>query len=402
MTHLASLLILSLLSAVAGPDVEVHTSDQTSLRGVLSAWEPDAIVIQSAGTDHRLPLKSLLSVSLTAPTVSLEKYSALVELTDGSALAATDIQIKGGTAKVTLVGGGQLSLPTRAIRSVRFQSSGDHDEETGKQWAEILASKPAGDLLVVRKKGELDYLEGVLGDLDGEGLKFELDKETSNVKRIKIEGMIFYHAAGEPLPDALCEMTFAGGTRLAAQKVALADGLLKITTFSGAEIEMKLQQARQFDFSGGTIRYLSDLEPEVAETAAFFPLRQPLAVLTDFTRFRRDIGPEQSPLKLDGKSYRKGLSLQSRTTLAYRLPGQFNRFQAVVGIDDSVREAGNALLEIKGDGKSLWQGALRGTEPGQTIDVAVSGVRRLEIVVDFGEDLDIADHVNLCDAKVSK
>lgn len=115
------------------------------------------------------------------------------------------------------------------------------------------------------------------------------------------------------------------------------------------------------------------------------------------------MGLEQQPLKLDGKVYRKGLAMHSRSTVVYRLPGKFRTFTAVAGIDDSVRSAGGEVaLEISGDGKSLWKGSIRGGTPPQTLEVDVTGVKRLEILADYGVGEDIADHLDLCEAKVVK
>jgi hypothetical protein len=43
-----------------------------------------------------------------------------------------------------------------------------------------------------------------------------------------------------------------------------------------------------------------------------------------------------------------------------------------------------------------------GREQAFPIELSVAGVRRLKILVDFGEQMDIADHLNLCDARLTK
>lgn len=395
-------LALALLAA-ASPEVDVQTSDQQSVQGTLVSADPASLVVRSAGQDRQLPVASLLHVTLpAAASLNPEKPIVVVELTDHSLLAATDYQTTGGTARVVLVGGATAEIPTRQIRAVHFQAAGERDEKLNQQWSEILAAKAAADLLVVRKKGALDYLEGIVKDLGAETLAFELDRETIQVKRPKIEGLVYYHAAGEALPAAACEVTVAGGTRLAARTVRLAEDKWQVATVAGINLTLPVDQVSELDYSAGKIRYLSEIEPELAQYTPLFGPKEPLPSLAELLRPRRDLGLEQSPLKLDGQTYRKGLAVHSRSRLAYRLPGEFAHFQATVGIDDNVREAGSAVLEIKGDGKSLWQGTLRGTEPAQQLDLPIAGVGRLEIIVDFGDDLDIADHVDLCDAKVTK
>jgi alpha-galactosidase len=121
-----------------------------------------------------------------------------------------------------------------------------------------------------------------------------------------------------------------------------------------------------------------------------------------FYAYRRDVGFEQNPLRLDGKEYKKGLALASRTELVYKLPGKFRMFRATVGIDDRVRDTGSVHVEIRGDGKPLWQADVRGTEPARELELQIAGVKLLEIVADFGENLDVGDRLVLGEAQVTK
>jgi hypothetical protein len=79
----------------------------------------------------------------------------------------------------------------------------------------------------------------------------------------------------------------------------------------------------------------------------------------------------------------------------------------VAGIDDDMGDArhrGSVHLILRGDDKLLWQAVLSGAdkEPLRLIDLDVTGVRRLTVVADFTGDLDVAGHVVLGDARVSK
>ena len=73
-----------------------------------------------------------------------------------------------------------------------------------------------------------------------------------------------------------------------------------------------------------------------------------------------------------------------------------------MGIDQAVAPLGNVHVVISGDGKTLLESDVRGSDQPQNLDLDVAGVRDLEILVDFGGDLDIADHLDLADAKVIK
>ncbi len=390
--------------AASPASVDFETTDHESIRGELVGLSEEGIAVRVGDKTVQAPLKKLLSVSLgaggsAAPPAT--KPRMMVELTDHSLLAAADVSIARGSAQVTLAGGGAITAPTRSLRWIRFINA-DPAEGADKQWEEALAAKTASDTLVVRKKGALDYLEGVLGDLGPDELKFMVDKESLAVKRAKIEGLVYYHAAGAPLEEPICEVTLGDGTRLSARKISLADGQIRLTSPAGVGWDGPLSEVRELDFSAGKVRFLSDLAPVASEYTPYFAPKEPIESWNAFFRMRRDRGPRPGQLRVGGKSYRKGLSLHSRGVVAYRLPGAFQRFETLVGIDDSAGESGAAAIEIRGDGKSLWQGDVRGGGEPRPVSVEIAGVKRLEIIVDFGEDLDIGDFVDFCEAKVTK
>ncbi|MEX2112756.1 MAG: NPCBM/NEW2 domain-containing protein [Pirellulales bacterium] len=387
----------------AAPEFEAATLDGRTAVGKLVALDGQQAVLQTENGDSAFALESLATLSRQNDTVHpAAKSSSWVELVDDSGLAAVEYLTKEGTAAVTLTNGDKLEIPTRAIRWVRFASPTDDDGKLTKQWSEITHSAAAGDLVVVRKEEALDFLEGVVRDLTAETCDFEFEGETIAVKRGKLAGLIYFRTAAADLAEPLGQVMTRDGSRLAIASAALEDGRLKMATPGGVALTLPLDDITRLDFSTGKIAYLSDLDPQRVEYVPYFGLRQALPALADYYSYRRDSGFENQPLLLDGKTYRKGLAVQSRTTLAYRLPGKFRLFKAVVGIGDDVRATGDATLSIQADGKTLWQGELRGGEPAQELELELGGARRLEIVADYGPKQDVGDRINLCEARVTK
>jgi hypothetical protein len=96
------------------------------------------------------------------------------------------------------------------------------------------------------------------------------------------------------------------------------------------------------------------------------------------------------------------MAIRSRTNLVYRVPRNFRRFEAQVGIDERLKEFGAVKLTILGDGKPLLETPIAGTDKLLNVSLDVSGVRRLAILVDFGEEGDRADWLVLGNARVTK
>ena len=74
-------------------------------------------------------------------------------------------------------------------------------------------------------------------------------------------------------------------------------------------------------------------------------------------------------------------------------------------MDDLARNSAvtsSVMFTVAGDDKVLWEGEVRSTDPPIDLDLEIMGVRRLKITVDFGDDLDIADFLDLADARFTK
>ncbi|HEY2826653.1 MAG TPA: NPCBM/NEW2 domain-containing protein, partial [Pirellulales bacterium] len=95
-------------------------------------------------------------------------------------------------------------------------------------------------------------------------------------------------------------------------------------------------------------------------------------------------------------------SLYSRTAIDYRVPAGMKKFKATAGIDDSVRDIGNIRLKISADGKTLFDKPVTGKDVPVELDLEVAGAKRLSILVDYGDQFDAGDYLDLADARMLK
>ncbi len=73
-----------------------------------------------------------------------------------------------------------------------------------------------------------------------------------------------------------------------------------------------------------------------------------------------------------------------------------------MGIDDAVRPRGHVRVEILADEKKVFDEIITGRDQPRPISLDLNGTKRLTILVDFGKDQDIADHLDLGDARLIK
>lgn len=394
-----ALLLVSL--AFAAVDVEAETLDGRRLRGALRQLSAEQVTIDVAGKSEQLATGALRAVSPAAPVEIKppQGQHVRVELIDGSNLVALDYRAAKGQATLSLAGGESLSLATKAIHAVRFLGPTPPGPDEARQWAELVEAKTAGDLLILRKAAALDSLAGVVRQVDEQGVTFEIDKEPIPVQRAKLAGLVYYHAAGAALPDGFGSAAHVSGSRVQVLRAALAEERLLLTTPAGAQVSWPLGQLARLDFSN--TRPFGELEPELVEHTPYVPLPAGVKLAGD-APFRRDRALESEAMTLSGKKFTQGLAVRSRTRLVYRLPGKFSRFTALAGIDDAVRESGHVRLELRGDDRQLFAAAISGADAPRPISVELAGVKRLEILVDFGEGHDVGDHLDLAEAMLLK
>ncbi len=399
---------LAAAAVLQAPQVELLTlSDQTHT-GVLTQLSESGAVLATGDREVSVSAADLLEIRF--PTRKPQPRSGKrvqLTLTDGSTIFCSAVSTSPRQATLEVPGVGNVEIPGRTLANVRFQPLKPALRES---WKELIERDSKSDLLVIHKDDVLDFLPGVIGKIDSQSVEFLLDGDQRTVARKKVFGLIYHHRNSRRTPKSVCSISLADGSLLNARRVELEDGVLTAKLSAGGNIKLPTAEVLSMDFSGGKVVYLSSIEPRTEKYEPFFE--------GDDVRwgYRRDRTESLGkPIKLFGKTYRRGLWIHSKMTLTYRLKGDFRRFRAVMGIDEMVRPLGNVNVIIRGDGRVLYPPDQSGeTDPkgakvtGQDaephrLDLDVTGVRDLEILVDFGDDeWDGSDHLDLADARVIK
>lgn len=380
-----------LLAALAEfPTAEVETLKGDRHTGALAELTSEKLRLQTGDTHLELPTGDVVSVRFPSATPPEPLAGPRVLLVDGSRLTATEFSVQKGEARIATPQFGVILLPIARVAQVRFGiSTGKLDEG----WNGLAARDSKTDRLVVRKEDVLDHLDGTVGDV-GEKIGFLLDGDEVPVARDKVYGIFFRRKAGGT-PKGTCQVELAGGDVLTTVGATWNGKEFLLRLAAGPELTVPSAALAALDFSAGKIRYLSQLEPRDVKYVPYF---DPISL----REYRRDRSLDGTPISLAGKTYARGLAINSRTTLRYRIAGEYTRFQGVMGIDDSVRGYGNVSVVISADGKPLLEREVKGGGAPYPFTLDVTGVRDLEILVDFGADANIGDHLDLADARLIK
>ncbi|HCD03286.1 MAG TPA: hypothetical protein DER64_22455 [Planctomycetaceae bacterium] len=315
--------------------------------------------------------------------------AAWVRMVDGSrigcrAVVATPRQVKLQTRHL-----GEMAVPAARISAVRF---GKAERGVVDSWRDLLVREIKRDRLVILKGKTLDYLDGVVGEINDKQVNFLLDGDEIPVPLERVYGIIFFRkATSQAVSPKVCQAALRGGDTFGLTAVSVEGKTCQGVLAGGAKVSLPVAQLERLDFAASRIIYLSAMTPRDVEHVPYFDVTW---------KYRRDRNLDGGPLKVGGQRFARGLALHSKTRLVYSLAARHRRFQAWMGIDALVGRRGNVHVVISADGKTLLETDVKGTDKPRLVDLDVTGRRQLQILVDFGGDLDIADHLDLAEARL--
>jgi len=399
---MSSLWLITACVIAAAPPVEVTLLSGETRLGTLEKLGAKELRLQpETGAPISLATADLLELRLALSAGRAESTAGFqVGLIDGSRLNVTSFEttVKEFTAEHAVLG--TIKLPLSAVRSVRLSPP---EAKLEPLWQQILEKSSKNDQIVLRKQDVLDHLDGVVGVINSESIRFLLDGDEIAVKREKAFGIVY---ARKPSAVKLAaQVELINGDQLSVRGVTADEGGWQIESASGLSAKLNYETVARVDFSLGKVVYLSAVEPR---SVKYTPGIQ--AILPEEAEFRwefrRDRNLDGKPLRLGQKTYSRGLAIHSKTELKYRLGGEFRRFQAMLGIDDEISRFGETTVRILGDRQELFAADIRPRQTPIAVDLDVANVVELEIIVDFGPDKpgrdDIGDRVHLADARLVK
>jgi hypothetical protein len=151
------------------------------------------------------------------------------------------------------------------------------------------------------------------------------------------------------------------------------------------------------DVVAGKATALSDLKPKKVEQ-------------TSFLGVARSLGNDQSvrgePLSAriprGTTSADKGIGTNPRMTLSYDLGGNYQHFEALVGLDPAASVRSKVVVRILVDGKEQSIPGLQSLADGNAVAVRIElrGAKELVLVTDFGPAGGVGGDVNWLDARL--
>jgi hypothetical protein len=405
------------LAALAPANVTATKLDGTAVTGQLQAWSAEEIVLKTTDGPLTLPAADVLSLEFSSESTN-DSGRPIMELVDGTILPLADVAVANNRVVARLEPPSPaepqpIAIPLDKVRSIRLQPLA---AEVLPQWQEIRALGVPSDLIVVVKRGgnSLDHLECVLGQITANEVEFKIDEKQVRVPRNKVAGVIYYRSDDSNDRAPRCILLGREGLVIHSSAIDWAGESLRIRTATGLSLAWPLAGISSADLSAGKVVFLSDERPAAATWHPLVGLPSVASRAAKYGQPRFNQSASGGPLTLayssdspstgirETKSFAKGVALRSRSELVYRLPRGYSRFLALAGIEPAAAASGNVMFSIFADDHLLIEQAIAGSDAPLPLDFDVAGVKRLKFVVDYGQNLDTGDWLNVCNARIVK
>ncbi|MCC6492950.1 MAG: NPCBM/NEW2 domain-containing protein [Pirellulales bacterium] len=390
---------------VVGAEVE-----SASFSGVADSGE-----LEFAGAHGRTlkaPCDRLVRWSTPAVAIGPDE----VHLRDGSRLrlaaawadaAPWSIELK--TVQVRLHELGEHDIARLRLQAMLFRLPPDEvaqqrtiDDLLGRH-----AANPAADLVLLDNG---DTIAGALveagGPLDYAALNADFGDVRIPLERIR--GIAFSDddpsdaAADSPADRRILSpkllLGLRNGSRVAARSLAGGERLI-VKTMSLGDVTIPPADVASIQARGAWHAYLSDIEAASYQHTPYLDLDWP---------HRNDRCVLGGPLRVQERTYLKGLGLHSASRLSFRLDGRFELFSAAVALDDAARGGGSVVCRVltrRGDGpwqESFASPVLRSGDQPTPIAVDLNGADELALTVEYADRGDERDYVDWLDARLER
>ncbi len=365
---------------------------------------PTAVLERADGQVERVALTGLGPAELLEAGASFVRFEGLepwsppesaerarVELACGDRLWGAIEGGSGDELRLRLVGAAVVNLSIDHLSSVRIDGRMSPAERASMQPAE------EADRIYWVTSGGLDRDDGTLLELTPEGVEFEGRIGTKLHRWDDLAGLFLQDLGfGEPevLGPRAVVVDLVDLGRLRGNLVGIEPEACTLELGDGEPVRLPLGAVSSLFRDDGSVVFLSDLEPRVERDGS--PFDDDLGMRWLPARDRSVTG---SPLRVDGRTYTRGIGVHAPSRLVYALDGGFASLRGAVGVDDQVlrlASRGSVEFRVLVDGEVRWEsGLVRGGEPERPLGpVDVSGARELVLEVDMATDYHVADRAD--------
>lgn len=316
---------------------------------------------------------------------------ATLQLEGGDSLKGRIMPGQPDTITVETAWKSSFDVPLLQLRGILFDGV---KPEAKTKYDEHLAKPGEDDFVVVSSKdGGFAEVNGRLTSVGESDLKILYEEKERSIKLDRVQAVVFgAHPATRAWKGPYQVFNLASGDVLSAQWQSLSEKVIQAKSAWGTDLELPREAVVDVTGRNTKMVNLSEMTPSNVEQVAYFDRIIPWV---------RDKSLNNRPLRLDDKTYNRGLAVHSRCLLTYDLNSDFAMFRAILGFDEDAGDRGRVVCRVLVDNQELFaKPDFRAGEKSIPVEVPVKGAKQLRLEVDFGEDEDVGDRVIWANARL--
>jgi len=278
-----------------------------------------------------------------------------------------------------------------AVRGIRFLPA--RPRSLFAKGLEAAGQETEDDRVYVPKESELRELSGILKELSAELVALHRGGNLVELRRPKVHGVIFAAALSPDMKGLNAKVHLNDGSILKGRIVEWKEDVLSLQMIEDASVRLPASCLKQISIRSARLAYASEMEPASSSI-------QP--ILAPRREWQKDKNVLGLPLVVGKQTFEKGLGMAAGTRIRWDLSGKFAKFTAVLGIDAGRAGKGDCEAVVTADGREIFRQRLRGGEKAISLTLDIGDADELSLAVEPGEDYDLSDHVNWCEAAFVK
>jgi hypothetical protein len=217
--------------------------------------------------------------------------------------------------------------------------------------------------------------------------------EVRDVARTVCLGVVTMQAAAAERLRPRFGVRLTDGSLLPSSRLTTTDdGRLECRMPPDVRLPLAWADVERIEVASDRLRFLSDLTPVEVRSETILALPR---------SWQPDRSVTGRPLATASQQEAKGLGMQAGTRLVFDIADvAAAEFAAELSLDPDAGTIGDCEFVFRGVGRELLRKRMIGCERAQAVRVEVGGVARIEVAVEFGENLDLGDHANWADARL--
>jgi hypothetical protein len=287
-----------------------------------------------------------------------------------------------------------MQVAVSALSIIWFKAPENVEDLESWRWKRAMESRSRDKAWLTNG----DEVEGILKAVERGKIIMETSHEVADIPRDKVAviGLSTELASMLKPKTPYGRVIQINGARLSLLKATSSNGKVVdgITLFA-EPVTLPLERIQSVSLNQGRAVYLADLKHRDYEFTSYLgSVRWP---------FVKDGCVENHELHVGGNVFAKGLGMHSQSRLVYDLGGKYQRFEALVGLDEKSSQQGTARIQVLIDGKPRDLGGfaeLKAFDKPLPISLDISGAKQLTLVVNFGKRGSVQNYVDWADARL--